>query len=74
MSQGIILLDSPEGAVRAIQGLYERIGQQQILCWMRIGGLEHERVLSSIRRFAEEVMPRVKPLAPHLPEALRGVA
>ena len=72
-NQGIILLDSPEGAVRAIQGLHERIGQQQILCWMRIGGLEHERVLDSIKRFAEEVMPRVKPLAPHLPEALRGV-
>jgi hypothetical protein len=37
-------------------------------------GLEHERVHGSLRRFAEEVMPRVKPLAPHLPEALRGVA
>jgi alkanesulfonate monooxygenase SsuD/methylene tetrahydromethanopterin reductase-like flavin-dependent oxidoreductase (luciferase family) len=69
--QGIVLLDDPEGAVRAIRELHDEIGQQQIFCWMRVGGLEHAKVLRSLERFARDVMPHCKPLGPHVPEALR---
>jgi hypothetical protein len=41
---------------------------------MRFGGLAHERVVASLRRFADEVMPHVKPLAPSVPDDLRGLA
>jgi alkanesulfonate monooxygenase SsuD/methylene tetrahydromethanopterin reductase-like flavin-dependent oxidoreductase (luciferase family) len=68
--QGIVLLDSPEGAVAAIRRLWEDIGQQEILCWMRIGGLEHEKVMRSLELFANKVMPEVKPLEPNVPAAL----
>jgi len=38
-------------------------GIQQIICWFNPGGLiPHRQVLSSMRRFAEEVMPVVRPL------------
>jgi alkanesulfonate monooxygenase SsuD/methylene tetrahydromethanopterin reductase-like flavin-dependent oxidoreductase (luciferase family) len=70
--QGIVLLDNPEGAIRAIETLHRDIGQQQILCWMRIGGLEHEKVMSSMKRFAEEVIPATRDLGPVVPEGVNA--
>jgi alkanesulfonate monooxygenase SsuD/methylene tetrahydromethanopterin reductase-like flavin-dependent oxidoreductase (luciferase family) len=70
--QGIVLLDTPERAVAAIRELWQEIGQQEIFCWMRIGGLEHEKVMRSLTLFAEQVMPHVKPLEPNVPRALRA--
>jgi len=30
------------------------------MCWMNMGGLDHEKVLRSMQLFASEVMPRFK--------------
>jgi hypothetical protein len=37
--------------------LRDDIGQHQVFCWMRIGGLEDHKVRASMKLFAEEVMP-----------------
>ena len=67
MELGIILLSDPEGAIRRIQGLKDDVGQNEIMCWMRIGGLEHQKVMRSMRLFAKEVMPIFKAQEPTLP-------
>lgn len=71
---GIILLSDPAGAIARIQELHDDIGQQQLLCWMRMGGLEHHKVMSSIKLFADEVMPYFKTQPNVAPGMLAGVA
>ena len=68
--QGIVLLDTPEAAVEAIRSLRDDVGQQEILCWMRFGGLEHDKVMHQLELFAERVMPELTPLEPNVPAAL----
>ena len=59
---GIILLDDPKSAIESITALNRDVGQKQISCWMRIGGLENAKVKSSMKRFATEVIPAVRDL------------
>ena len=54
---GIILLDTPDKVRDKIEEVRTEIGQQEIFCWMRIGGLEDKKVRASMKLFAEEVMP-----------------
>jgi alkanesulfonate monooxygenase SsuD/methylene tetrahydromethanopterin reductase-like flavin-dependent oxidoreductase (luciferase family) len=71
---GIILLDTPDVVRRQIEILRDEIGQQEIFCWMRIGGLEDHKVRASMKLFAEEVMPHFKGQDPVVPESLRKLA
>ncbi len=45
--------------VARIQQLAEETGAGQILAWMNIGSADHGLVVDSMRRFADEVMPRL---------------
>jgi hypothetical protein len=56
----IALYGSPEICVRKIKEAYEQCQMDQLICWFNPGGLiPHAQVLTSMRRFAEEVMPVV---------------
>lgn len=68
---GIILLGSPDEIAERFEEVRTEIGQQEIFCWMRIGGLEDHKVRDSMRMFAEEVMPRFHGLEPHVPDELK---
>ncbi len=68
---GIVYVGTPEGAVQEIQALHEEMGLQHLICWMRFGGLEHEKVLSSLKLFAERVIPHFHDVEPVVPVALR---
>ena len=69
---GIILLSDPRGAIERIQELHDDVGQQELLCWMRMGGLEHHKVMSSIKLFADEVMPYFKAQPDAVPQELQA--
>ncbi|ADG89224.1 luciferase [Thermobispora bispora] len=68
---GIVYVGTPEGLVEEIKALHDEMGLQHLICWMRFGGLEHEKVMNSLRLFAERVMPHFKDLEPVVPRALR---
>jgi alkanesulfonate monooxygenase SsuD/methylene tetrahydromethanopterin reductase-like flavin-dependent oxidoreductase (luciferase family) len=68
---GIVVLGTPETAVNEIEKLRDEMGLQQLSCWMRMGGLEHEKVMSSIELFAKEVMPAFEDKPNVVPKALR---
>jgi hypothetical protein len=68
---GIILLDNPENVRAKIEEVRTEIGQQEIFCWMRIGGLEDKKVRASMKLFAEEVMPHFHDKEPVCPPALQ---
>jgi alkanesulfonate monooxygenase SsuD/methylene tetrahydromethanopterin reductase-like flavin-dependent oxidoreductase (luciferase family) len=68
---GIILLDTPEKVRAKIEEVRTEIGQQEIFCWMRIGGLEDKKVRASMKLFAEEVMPHFHDKEPVCPPSLQ---
>jgi alkanesulfonate monooxygenase SsuD/methylene tetrahydromethanopterin reductase-like flavin-dependent oxidoreductase (luciferase family) len=67
----IILLDDAEGVSESIRDVRDEIGQQEIFCWMRIGGLSDKKVRASMKKFAEEVMPKFQGQDPVVPDALK---
>lgn len=61
--ESIALYGSPEICVRKITEAYAQCQMDQLICWFNPGGLiPHSQVLTSMRRFAEEVMPAVSSL------------
>lgn len=57
------LYGPPEMCIRKIHAAYERCRMDQVICWFNPGGLvPHRQVLTSMRRFAQEVMPAVRKL------------
>lgn len=71
---GIVCVGTPQDAVREIEALHDEMGLQHLICWMRFGGLEHEKVMDSLRLFAEQVMPHFKDRGAVMPRALRDEA
>ncbi|MFF5991257.1 LLM class flavin-dependent oxidoreductase [Prauserella flavalba] len=68
---GVLYVGEPEGLVAEIETLHQETGLQHLICWMRFGGLAHEKVLSSLELFAEHVLPRFRDRPPVVPRALR---
>jgi alkanesulfonate monooxygenase SsuD/methylene tetrahydromethanopterin reductase-like flavin-dependent oxidoreductase (luciferase family) len=58
--QELMLFGSPDTVARRIEWLREELGVNYVLCWMNMGGMEHERALHSMGLFAHEVMPRFR--------------
>ena len=57
---GIIILDDPTGAADKIREVRDDIGQQEVFCWMRIGGLvgrEGPRLDEAVRRGSDARVP-----------------
>lgn len=57
---GIVLLSDPQKAIQEIEEL-QKVGVDHLSCWMRMGGLDHRKVMRSMRTFAKEVLPYFKP-------------
>jgi natural product biosynthesis luciferase-like monooxygenase protein len=54
------LYGSPADCIAKIEKVYAQCQMDQLICWFNPGGLiPHRHVLTSMRRFAEEVMPVV---------------
>ena len=58
--QELMLFGSPDTVARKIEWMRDELGMNYLMCWMNMGGLDQERVLRSMRLFAEEVMPRFR--------------
>jgi alkanesulfonate monooxygenase SsuD/methylene tetrahydromethanopterin reductase-like flavin-dependent oxidoreductase (luciferase family) len=55
------LYGSPMTCIHRIEAAYAQCQMDQLICWFNPGGLvPHHNVLTSMRRFAEEVMPAVR--------------
>lgn len=69
---GVVYVGEPDGLIREIETLYDETGLQHLICWMRFGGLEHEKVLRSLELFAEKIIPHFRDKGPIIPRLLRG--
>lgn len=56
-----VIYGAPESVAERVQSLREELGVSNLSLWMNVGGLiPHERILGSMRLFAERVMPRLR--------------
>lgn len=57
IESGSVLFDTTDALVERIRALEEQLDLNYLMCWINIGGLEQDKVLASMDRFACEVMP-----------------
>ena len=70
---GNLVLGTPDFAAQRMAEVRNDMGQQEVILWMQVGGLDDKHVRDSMRLFAEQVMPRFKGLPARVPSALRDV-
>lgn len=68
---GVVYAGDPDGLIAEIDTLHQETGLQHLICWLRFGGLEHEKVLRSMELLAEHVLPHFRDRPPVVPRALR---
>lgn len=57
----LVVYGTPEAVTERLLKLREALGYSMLSVWMNVGGqISHERVLGSMRLFAERVMPRLR--------------
>jgi alkanesulfonate monooxygenase SsuD/methylene tetrahydromethanopterin reductase-like flavin-dependent oxidoreductase (luciferase family) len=54
------IFGDPTYCLERLQQVRETLGIQQLMVWMNIGGLPHDKVLQSMRLFAEHVLPKLR--------------
>ena len=64
MEKGTFLCGSPETVRRKIEEAHARSGFEKLVCMIQFGTLPPELVSKSLQLFSEEVMPKVRGLAP----------
>ena len=57
---GAVIAGSPDQVVDRIGRVSELCGISHYLCWTRIGGLAHDKVLRSMELMASKVMPQLR--------------
>src|SRR5215510_5717841 len=58
--QELVVYGTPESVTERLRELRESLGYTTLSVWMNVGGrIPHERMLGSMRLFAERVMPRL---------------
>lgn len=60
VDRGAVIAGSPDQVVQRIGEISEICGITHFLCWTRIGGLAHEKVLRSMYLMATKVMPQLR--------------
>jgi alkanesulfonate monooxygenase SsuD/methylene tetrahydromethanopterin reductase-like flavin-dependent oxidoreductase (luciferase family) len=54
------IFGEPSYCLERLHQIREALGVQQLMAWMNIGGMPHEKVLRSMRLFAERVLPALE--------------
>jgi alkanesulfonate monooxygenase SsuD/methylene tetrahydromethanopterin reductase-like flavin-dependent oxidoreductase (luciferase family) len=54
------IFGEPSYCLERLQQIREALGVQQIMAWMNIGGMPHEKVMRSMQLFAERVLPALE--------------
>ena len=70
VSRKAVICGDPETVVEALVTAQQTYGFTDLLCWTRLGGLDHRKVLRSMELMSTKVIPRLRHLEPPpLPES-----
>ncbi|GIW42982.1 MAG: luciferase [Candidatus Binatia bacterium] len=61
---GAVVCGSPVECVERIRQLHDLFGFTTLLCWTRLGGLDHQKVIHSMELMQRYVIPELRDLAP----------
>lgn len=61
---GAVVCGSPNDCVERIRQLQEMLGFTTLLCWTRLGGLDHHKVIRSMELMQRYVMPALRDVGP----------
>ena len=51
------IFGEPSYCLERLQRIREALGMQRVMAWMNIGGMPHDKVIGSMRLFAERILP-----------------
>jgi alkanesulfonate monooxygenase SsuD/methylene tetrahydromethanopterin reductase-like flavin-dependent oxidoreductase (luciferase family) len=71
---GNLVMGTPEYAAKRMAEVHNDIGQQEVILWMQIGGMEDNYVRDSMKSFADEVFPILKGKPAVVPPTLAEIA
>jgi alkanesulfonate monooxygenase SsuD/methylene tetrahydromethanopterin reductase-like flavin-dependent oxidoreductase (luciferase family) len=60
LEAGAVVCGDRDHCLERIADLQKRFGLTQILCWTRLGGLDHHKVLTSMQLMQKHVIPHFK--------------
>lgn len=52
-----LICGSPEHCIKQIEEVRKQYGFTQVICWSRLSGLEHRKILRSVELFGKQVIP-----------------
>jgi natural product biosynthesis luciferase-like monooxygenase protein len=61
---GAVVCGTPDQCVERIRQLHDMFGFTTLLCWTRLGGLDHRKVIRSMELMQKHVIPELRDLAP----------
>ncbi len=64
---GYVIAGPPDYVVEQLTKAQEIYGMTELLCWTRLGGLDHRKVLRSMELMHQRVFPHLRELAPPPP-------
>lgn len=65
-----VICGSPDYVTERLHGFQQTYGFTDLLCWTRLGGLDHRKVLRSMELMRDKVIPRLRDSQPPPPPAL----
>ncbi len=68
-----VIWGTPDQCVERISELHRRFGFTTLLCWKRVGSLNHRKVLDSMALMHDHVIPALKRDRPELRKPARGL-
>ncbi len=63
----VVICGSPDHVTEKLAGFQQTFGFTEILCWTRLGGLDHRKVLRSMELMRDKVMPHLRDSDPPPP-------
>ena len=71
LARKAVICGPPDSVVEALATAQQTYGFTDLLCWTRLGGLDHKKVLRSMDLMSTKVFPHLRSLEPPpLPEAV----
>jgi natural product biosynthesis luciferase-like monooxygenase protein len=64
LARNAVVCGPPDLVVEELARAQETYGFTDLLCWTRLGGLDHRKVLSSMDLMSTKVFPHLRPLEP----------
>ena len=67
LERDVVICGSPDYVTEKLAGFQQDFGFTELLCWTRLGGLDHRKVLRSMELMCDKVMPHLRNSEPPPP-------